>query len=57
MVGIYSDSHCALSSDADDKYVVKSMSFKTTKAGVSQLVLHCRKAAATTNVTINASRS
>lgn len=55
MVGIYADSRSALSSDSDDKYVVKSMSFKTTDAGVCQLVLHCRKAAATTNVTINAS--
>jgi len=55
MVGIYADSHSALSSDADDKYTVKSMSFKTTDAGVCQLVLHCRKAAATTGVTINAS--
>ena len=54
MVGIYANSHCALSTDANDKYVVKSMSFKTTNAGVCQLVLHCRKAQATTGVTINA---
>jgi len=55
MVGIYADLRSALSSDNDDKYVVKSMSFKTTDAGVCQLVLHCRKAAATSGVTINAS--
>jgi len=55
MVGVYANSHCAISTDADDKYVVKSMSFKTTDAGVWQLVLHCRKAQATTGVTINAS--
>ena len=55
MVGVYAGDRSALSSDADDKYVVKSMSFKATIAGVSQLVLHCRKAAPTTGVTINAS--
>jgi hypothetical protein len=55
MVGVYATDRSALSSDSDDKYVVKSMSLKTTKAGVSQLVLHCRKAAPTTGVTINAS--
>jgi len=54
MVGLY-DSRSQLSIDADDKYVVKSMSLKTLKSGVCQLVLHCRKAQATTNVTINAS--
>jgi len=55
MVGIYANDRSALSSDTDDKYVIKSMSFKTSDAGVCQLVLHCRKAAATTGVTINAS--
>ena len=56
MVGLYSSDNCSqLSVDADDKYVVKSMSIKTLKSGVCQLVLHCRKAQATTNVTINAS--
>jgi len=54
MVGLY-DSISQLSIDTDDKYVVKSMSLKTLKSGVCQLILHCRKAAATTNVTINAS--
>lgn len=55
MIGIYGGDKSALSVDADDKYVVKSASLKTLKSGVSQLVLHCRKAAATTGVTINAS--
>ena len=56
MVGLYGSPACSqLSTDTDDKYVIKSMSLKTLKSGVCQLVLHCRKAAATTNVTINAS--
>lgn len=54
MIGIYGGDRCALSTNNDDKYVVKSASLKTLKSGVSQLVLHCRKAAPTTNVTINA---
>tara|TARA_R100001086_G_scaffold226571_1_gene145270 strand:- start:2133 stop:3086 length:954 start_codon:yes stop_codon:yes gene_type:complete len=54
MVGLYNETS-ALSADADDKYVVKSISLKTLKSGVCQLILHCRKAQATTNVTINAS--
>ena len=56
MVGLYGDPVSSqLSVDADDKYVVKSMSLKTLASGLCQLVLHCRKAEATTGVTINAS--
>ena len=53
MIGIYGGDACAIADNANDKYVVKSMAIKILKSGQCQLVLHCRKAAATTGVTIN----
>lgn len=55
MIGIYNDGNdkSALTMENGDYFVVKSMSIKVTSAGVNQLVLHCRKAQATTNHTIN----
>lgn len=55
MVGMY-DTGSVLTGSAGDDFVVKSMSVKIDKStGVNQIVLHCRKAKATTNHTINAS--
>lgn len=55
MIGIYNDGteKSALTLENGDNFVIKSMSIKVTSAGVNQLVLHCRKAQATTNHTIN----
>lgn len=53
MVGLYNDLS-SLTSATNDKFVVKSMAINITSAGVNQLVLHCRKAATTSNHTINA---
>jgi hypothetical protein len=44
MIGLYNGTS-ALSSEASQDYVVKSMSINTTAAGVNQLVLHFRKTA------------
>lgn len=52
MIGLYNGTS-ALSSEASQDYVVKSMSINTTTAGVSQLVLHFRKTAVTSGVSIN----
>lgn len=55
MVGMY-DTGSVLTDDSGDYFVVKSMSVQVDKStGVNQIVLHCRKAQATTNHTINAS--
>jgi hypothetical protein len=55
MVGLYGNPNrtCGLSSEADQHYVVKSMSLKTLNTGVQQLVIHFRK----TEVTSGASLS
>jgi len=53
MVGLYSNTNC-LTQATDDAFVVKSMAINVTSAGLNQLVLHCRKAQATTSHTINA---
>lgn len=52
MIGLY-DGTSALSSEASQDYVVKSMSINTTAAGVNQLVLHFRKTAVTSGVSMN----
>ncbi len=54
MVGMY-DTGSVLTYSSGDDFVLKSMSIKVTSAGVNQFVLHCRKAKATTNHTINLS--
>lgn len=55
MVGMY-DTGSVLTGDSGDDFVVKSMSVQVDKSnGVNQLVLHCRKAKATTSHAINAS--
>jgi len=53
MVGLYGNVN-DLTQATDDAFVVKSMAVNVTSAGLNQLVLHCRKAAATTSHTINA---
>ncbi len=52
MVGLY-DGTSALSTEADQHYVVKSMSINTTAAGINQLVLHFRKTAATSGASLS----
>ena len=52
MIGLY-DGTSGLSSEAGQDYVVKSMSVKTTTAGVNQLVLHFRKTAVTSGASMN----
>jgi hypothetical protein len=53
MVGLYNNVN-ALTDAGNDRFVVKSMSINVTPAGLNQLVIHCRKAQATTSHTINA---
>ena len=53
MVGLYGDVN-SLTQATDDAFVIKSMAVNVTSAGLNQLVLHCRKAKATTSHTINA---
>lgn len=52
MIGLY-DGKSAISDEASQDYVVKSMSINTTTAGVNQLVLHFRKTAATSGVSMS----
>lgn len=52
MVGLY-DGTSALSNEANQDYVVKSMSINTTAAGVNQLVLHFRKTAVTSGASLS----
>lgn len=51
IIGLY-DTRSAISSSSSDNFVIKSMSINTTTAGVSQLVLHCRKTEVTSGYSL-----